>query len=169
MANSKLLVSPRFQYHLINTSVREDSLSSLTTLLRRAEPARPQLPAARILQPNHKPSPSKGVDSMAAFSVSTALLDAVVLACVAQDDTYGYELTHQIQSVFSISESTLYPVLRRLQKNEYLQTYDQPYQGRNRRYYHITDAGRTALEAYCSEWQQYKQQVDQFLTKKEDA
>ena len=101
---------------------------------------------------------------MAAFSVSTALLDAVVLACVAQGDTYGYELTHQIQSVFSISESTLYPVLRRLQKNEYLQTYDQPYQGRNRRYYHITDAGRTALEAYCSEWQQYKQQVDQFLT-----
>ena len=136
---------------------------------RRAEPARPQLPAARILQPNHKPSPPKGVDSMAAFSVSTALLDAVVLACVAQGDTYGYELTHQIQSVFSISESTLYPVLRRLQKNEYLQTYDQPYQGRNRRYYHITDAGRTALEAYCSEWQQYKQQVDQFLTKKEDV
>ena len=40
---------------------------------------------------------------MAAFSVSTALLDAVVLACVAQGDTYGYELTHQIQSVFSIS------------------------------------------------------------------
>lgn len=106
---------------------------------------------------------------MAAFSVSTALLDAVVLACVVQGDTYGYELTHQIQSVFSISESTLYPVLRRLQKNEYLQTYDQPYQGRNRRYYHIIDAGRTALEAYCSEWQQYKQQVDQFLTKKEDA
>ena len=66
---------------------------------------------------------------MAAFSVSTALLDAVVLACVAQGDTYGYELTHQIQSVFSISESTLYPVLRRLQKNAYLQTYDQPYQG----------------------------------------
>ena len=113
--------------------------------------------------------PIERSDSMAAFSVSTALLDAVVLACVAQGDTYGYELTHQIQSVFSISESTLYPVLRRLQKNEYLQTYDQPYQGRNRRYYHITDAGRTALEAYCSEWQQYKQQVDQFLTKKEDA
>ena len=43
---------------------------------------------------------------MAAFSVSTALLDAVVLACVAQGDTYGYELTHQIQSVFSISETS---------------------------------------------------------------
>ena len=58
---------------------------------------------------------------------------------------------------------------RELQKTGSLTTYDQPYQGRNRRYYHIADAGRTALEAYCSEWQQYKQQVDQFLTKKEDT
>lgn len=103
---------------------------------------------------------------MAAFSVSTALLDAVVLACVAQGDTYGYELTHQIQSVFSISESTLYPVLRRLQKNEYLQTYDQPYQGRNRRYYRITVSGRALLEQYRKEWLNYKQQVDFFLDEK---
>ena len=51
MANSKLLVSLRFQYHLINTSVKGDSLSPLTIPLRRAEPARPQLPAAHILQP----------------------------------------------------------------------------------------------------------------------
>ena len=48
MANSKLLVSLRFQYHLINTSVKGDSLSPLTIPLRRAEPARPLLPAARI-------------------------------------------------------------------------------------------------------------------------
>ena len=46
-----LHISPRFQYPLINTSVKGDSLSPLTIPLRRAEPARPQLPAARILQP----------------------------------------------------------------------------------------------------------------------
>ena len=46
-----LHISPRFQYSLINTSVKGDSLSPLTIPLRRAEPARPQLPAARILQP----------------------------------------------------------------------------------------------------------------------
>lgn len=100
---------------------------------------------------------------MAVFSVSTALLDAVVLSLIAKKDTYGYELTHTIQTVFSISESTLYPVLRRLQKNQYLITYDQPYMGRNRRYYHITDMGQAALQTYRSEWQQYKQQVDYFL------
>ena len=44
-----LPISLRFQYHLINTFVKEGSLPSLTTLLRRAEPARPLLPAARIL------------------------------------------------------------------------------------------------------------------------
>ncbi len=100
---------------------------------------------------------------MAAFSVSTALLDAVVLACVAQGDTYGYGLTHQIQSVFSISESTLYPVLRRLQKEGWLTTYDQPYSGRLRRYYAITDAGREALARYRSEWDIYKKQVESML------
>ncbi|MCI5845131.1 MAG: PadR family transcriptional regulator [Oscillospiraceae bacterium] len=105
---------------------------------------------------------------MAVFSVSTALLDAVVLSLIAKKDTYGYELTHTIQTVFSISESTLYPVLRRLQKNQYLITYDQPYMGRNRRYYHITDMGQAALQTYRSEWQQYKQQVDYFLNE-EDA
>ena len=105
---------------------------------------------------------------MAVFSVSTALLDAVVLSLIAKGDTYGYELTHTIQTVFSISESTLYPVLRRLQKNQYLTTYDQPYMGRNRRYYHITDTGQAALQTYRSEWQQYKKQVDYFLNE-EDA
>ena len=105
---------------------------------------------------------------MAVFSVSTALLDAVVLSLIAKKDTYGYELTHTIQTVFSISESTLYPVLRRLQKNQYLITYDQPYMGRNRRYYHITDMGQAALQTYRNEWQQYKQQVDYFLNE-EDA
>jgi PadR family transcriptional regulator PadR len=100
---------------------------------------------------------------MAVFSVSTALLDAVVLSCVAKGDTYGYELTHNIQSVFSLSESTLYPVLRRLQKNQCLNTYDKPYMGRNRRYYHITEIGLQTLASYRAEWQQYKKQVDYFL------
>ena len=100
---------------------------------------------------------------MAAFSVSTALLDAVVLACVAQGDTYGYELTHQIQSVFSISESTLYPVLRRLQKEGALTTYDVPFGGRNRRYYRITEQGREKYREYLAAWNDYKIRVDKVL------
>ncbi|MGE8034479.1 PadR family transcriptional regulator [Lysinibacillus sp. NPDC093692] len=94
------------------------------------------------------------------FQLGSALLDACVLAIVDKEDAYGYSLTQQIQSVMEISESTLYPVLRRLQKADCLTTYDQPYQGRNRRYYQITEQGRIRLLELLKEWQKYKEMVD---------
>ncbi|CDE30972.1 MAG: PadR family transcriptional regulator [Ruminococcus sp.] len=100
---------------------------------------------------------------MSAFPISAALLDAMVLALVQKEDTYGYKITREIQAVISISESTLYPVLRRLQKEQFLVTYDRAYLGRNRRYYQITEAGRQALSQYRTDWNQYKQQIDSFL------
>mgnify|MGYP002516926587 CR=1 FL=1 len=100
---------------------------------------------------------------MSAFPISAALLDAMVLALVQKEDTYGYKITREIQAVISISESTLYPVLRRLQKEQFLVTYDRAYLGRNRRYYQITEAGRQALCQYRTDWNQYKQQIDSFL------
>ncbi|GLC87041.1 PadR family transcriptional regulator [Lysinibacillus piscis] len=97
------------------------------------------------------------------FQLGSALLDACVLAIVEKEDAYGYSLTQQVQTVMDISESTLYPVLRRLQKADYLTTYDQPYQGRNRRYYKITGQGRLRLLELSTEWQQYKAKVDHVL------
>lgn len=100
---------------------------------------------------------------MSAFPIGATLLDAMVLAVVSQEDTYGYKITKEIQEHFAVSESTLYPVLRRLQKNGGLTTYDQPYMGRNRRYYQITDTGRNLLCQYREDWRNYKRQVDFFL------
>lgn len=97
------------------------------------------------------------------FQVGSALLDACVLAVLSDEDAYGYVLTQRVKSVMEISESTLYPVLRRLQKEQALVTYDRPFQGRNRRYYAITDTGREKLENYRCEWKLYKKQVDQIL------
>lgn len=97
------------------------------------------------------------------FQVGSALLDACVLAVLSNEETYGYVLTQKVKSVMEISESTLYPVLRRLQKEQALATYDQPYQGRNRRYYMITDSGKEKLEDYRSEWKTYKRKVDKML------
>ena len=99
------------------------------------------------------------------FTTGAALLDAVVLAVVSREEegTYGYKITQEIKQALELSESTLYPVLRRLQKNGSLTTYDQPFQGRNRRYYRITVSGRALLEQYRKEWCTYKQQVDFFL------
>ena len=99
---------------------------------------------------------------MSAFSIGATLLDAMVLALLTKEDTYGYQITKDIQEHFAVSESTLYPVLRRLQKNGSLTTYDR----RNRRYYRITVSGRALLEQYRKEWLNYKQQVDFFLDEK---
>ncbi len=63
-----------------------------------------------------------------------------------------------------ISDSTLYPVLRRLQKDGALSTYDVPFQGRNRRYYSITDEGRKRLCQYIEDWNSYKETVEKVLT-----
>lgn len=100
---------------------------------------------------------------MPAFSVGAAILDALVLAIVEKSDTYGYQITKDIQAHFSVSESTLYPVLRRLQKDGSLTTYDRPFQGRNRRYYRITVSGRAKLDAYRREWEHYQREVNVFL------
>lgn len=97
------------------------------------------------------------------YQLSAPLLDACVLAVLKRGDAYGYVLTKSIQEIVDISESTLYPVLRRLQKDQMLMTYDQPENGRNRRYYSITDAGRERLVFYCDEWEKYKGKIDGLL------
>ena len=92
---------------------------------------------------------------------SSALMDAIVLSVVARDGTYGYKITQDIRSVMEISESTLYPVLRRLQKDGCLDVYDQEFAGRNRRYYRITPKGRHQLAESLKEWENYKARMDQ--------
>ncbi len=97
------------------------------------------------------------------YQLTAPLLDACVLGIVNEEDSYGYTLTQKVRELVDISESTLYPVLRRLQKDQYLSTYDQPYQGRNRRYYRITDSGKDQLNIYREEWDVYKDKVDILL------
>ena len=97
------------------------------------------------------------------FQLGSSLLDACVLAILTKEDTYGYVLTQNVREIMNISESTLYPVLRRLQKDEYVITYDQPFQGRNRRYYQITDLGIKKYKEYVLEWSDYKINVDKIL------
>ena len=94
------------------------------------------------------------------FQLGSALLDSCVLSVLNRGDTYGYVLTQNVKEIIDISESTLYPVLRRLQKEGFLSTYDQPFQGRNRRYYQITDAGRIRLQFYMNEWEDYRNKIE---------
>lgn len=94
------------------------------------------------------------------IQVTADLLDGLVLALLNREDYYGYALTQEMQKAISISESTMYPVLRRLKKNGYLTTYDQPFQGRNRRYYQITDSGEQHLTKVYKMWTDYKESLD---------
>ena len=98
------------------------------------------------------------------FNPSAALLDALVLAVVEQEDTYGYKITQTLRAALGISESTLYPVLRRLQKDQCLEVYDVAYSGRNRRYYRITSQGRAQLMLYREEWVGYKANIDKIIS-----
>lgn len=95
------------------------------------------------------------------FNTGAALLDAIVLAVVSKDPegTYGYKITQEVRQVIELSESTLYPVLRRLQKDECLKVYDMECAGRNRRYYKVTERGTAQLKLYRSEWKKYSKKI----------
>ena len=99
------------------------------------------------------------------FNTGAALLDAIVLAIVASETegTYGYKITQDVRSVIEISESTLYPVLRRLLKDDCLEVYDKEHGGRNRRYYKITERGRRHHTLYQSEWGNYITKINAIL------
>ena len=97
------------------------------------------------------------------FKIESSLLDACALAILHRGDTYGYEITQEMKKSIVISESTLYPVLRRLQKEELCRTYDQPYQGRNRRYYSITEKGEKQLQEYVGQWNEYRNAIQRLL------
>lgn len=100
-----------------------------------------------------------------AFATSAALLDAIVLAVVAREEhgTYGYKITQEVRQVLDISESTLYPVLRRLQKDGCMTVRDEAYNGRNRRYYEVTSTGRVRLEQFRAEWDAYTSQINKLF------
>lgn len=102
------------------------------------------------------------------FQLGATLLDACVLSVLSKNDLYGYVLTQNLKEIIDISESTLYPVLRRLQKEDCLTTYDKPFQGRNRRYYSITITGMKKLEMYLYEWEIYKNKIDKILGGKQN-
>lgn len=95
------------------------------------------------------------------FNTGATLLDAIVLAVVSREEsgTYGYKITQDVRKVLEVSDSTLYPVLRRLQKDACLEVYDQQCDGRNRRYYKLTTKGEEQLNRYRMEWKSYSEKI----------
>jgi len=98
-----------------------------------------------------------------AIQATGMLLDGCVLSLLSHEDAYGYSLTQQLKGTLGVSESTLYPVMRRLQAEGYLTVYEAPNNGRVRRYYQITTQGRERYNEIAAEWLAFVKRVDKIM------
>lgn len=88
------------------------------------------------------------------IQLKKGLLEFCVLAVLKKSDSYGYQIIKDISVCIEISESTLYPILKRLEAGAYLETYSVEHNSRLRKYYKITDKGKDYVEEFLDEWQQ---------------
>lgn len=88
------------------------------------------------------------------IQLKRGLLDVCVLAAIRHEDSYGYQIIKDMKPYVELSESTLYPILRRLESAECLAVYSVEHNGRLRKYYHITESGIHRLEEFRTDWQE---------------
>ncbi|MBU9789503.1 PadR family transcriptional regulator [Lentilactobacillus sp. TOM.63] len=89
-------------------------------------------------------------------------LEYCILAVLNKGDSYGYQIIKDVEATFPISESTLYPILKRLEKNEYITSHNEIYNNRVRRYYHLTSAGITRSKNFLANQNQIER-IYQFV------
>ena len=75
-----------------------------------------------------------------------------MLAVLRRGDSYGYQLVKDVSELIEITESTLYPILRRLESGGLVTVYSVEHNSRLRKYYQITDAGRQRILDFLEEW-----------------
>lgn len=88
------------------------------------------------------------------IQLKRGLLEACVLAVLSRGDSYGYQMIKDVSVCITLSESTLYPVLKRLESGDQLTVYAVEHNGRLRKYYKITENGKKRLEEFKGEWQE---------------
>jgi len=92
------------------------------------------------------------------------VLELCVLSLLTKRDFYGYELVETISKYINISEGTIYPLLRRFRKENYVTTYLQESQeGPPRKYYKITEKGKEAYEELIKEWESFTIGVNKLI------
>ena len=88
------------------------------------------------------------------IQLKRGLLDVCVLAAIKNEDSYGYQIIKDVKPYVELSESTLYPILRRLEAAELLTVYTVEHNGRLRKYYRITEHGIKRIADFKEEWKQ---------------
>lgn len=91
-------------------------------------------------------------------------LEMCVLAVLARGDSYAYEIVSSLSRTMTISEGTIYPLMRRLQAEQWVSTYlIESSTGPSRKYYQITAQGRLSLNEMQQEWHEFKLEVDSII------
>lgn len=93
------------------------------------------------------------------------VLEICVLSAMQDKETYGYELVKNISPVIEISESTLYPILRRLESGGFVTVRSAEHNGRLRKYYSITSRGRDRIKEFLQDWQDVIK-IGEYITEK---
>ncbi|MCG8570104.1 MAG: PadR family transcriptional regulator [Spirochaetes bacterium] len=97
------------------------------------------------------------------------VLELCVLSMLFMKDCYGYELVHSISQKISISEGTIYPLLKRLKDDGYFTTYlEESQEGPPRKYYHLTDLGKETKIALTDEWYRFVKGVNEIIKEGEN-
>lgn len=96
------------------------------------------------------------------------LLEVCVLASIKNSDSYGYQIIKDMSPYVEISESTLYPILRRLEASQLLTVYSVEHNGRLRKYYSITELGKKRIADFENEWQAIVS-IYEFITREEQS
>lgn len=97
------------------------------------------------------------------IQMKKGLLEICVLASLKGGESYGYQIVKDVSEYIEISESTLYPILKRLDSGGYLATYTSEHNGRLRKYYKITQAGCARISEFVREWDEIQQAYEYIL------
>ena len=94
------------------------------------------------------------------------LLEVCVLSAIRDEESYGYKIISELEPYIKISESTLYPILRRLEAGEAVTTHTAEHSGRLRKYYRITAKGRAKIAEFIEDMEEFKK-ISAFITRGE--
>ena len=98
------------------------------------------------------------------IQLKKGVLELCVLSLLKTNDRYGYELVAEISKSIEISEGTIYPLLRRLKNEGYVQTYlEESSEGPPRKYYRLTTKGEKTREEFLNDWKLFFRGVNSII------
>ena len=94
------------------------------------------------------------------IQLKRGILEICVLKALEKQDSYGYQIIKDLSPAVTLSECTLYPILKRMQSAGCIAEYSVEHNGRLRKYYHLTPVGKERISAFLTEWQEVRRAYD---------